>query len=151
MKKHLLIASLICVTTNVPAYAVVKCISLSANHTCTFSNPQFAYLRQPDWSVTCKRSANDTTGTNVTGIAICSNTIGNSVGQTATDLDLSSSAIDMYNIYCWCKMNNPAVSRWVYANKYNTGATCANSCANRCAYSTGNFSFKTSIFNNLSD
>ena len=37
--------------------------------------------------------------------------------------------------YCWCRMRHPFMSNWVLRGVNNSGAPCAPSCANNCAYS----------------
>lgn len=99
----------------------------------------------------------------VSGISVCSSTTKNSVGTiVATDaqaavLDseyLAQTGIGLgdtelnTNYHCWCKMENPGTSKWIYVRTVNyggsVGARCSDICVNDCARdvrdnSSGNF------------
>ncbi len=96
----------------------------------------------------------------VSGISVCSSTTKNSVGTiVATDaqaavLDseyLAQTGIGLgdtelnTNYHCWCKMENPGTSKWIYVRTLNYGGTrCSDICVNDCARdvrdnSSGNF------------
>ena len=140
MKKHLLIAGLLCVATIPPAAAVTKCVKLTSSTTCYNSNGDHG---QSNWSVTCG-------GVSVQGVAFCGSQDGGSVGATSTAVTISTTSDD--NKYCWCKMVSPAVSRWVFDHADASAYTCADSCAINCAYRPqGVASFRSALFSNLSD
>ena len=140
MKKHLLIAGLICVATIPPAMAVTKCVKLNSSTTCSSSSGAY---RQSNWSATCG-------GVSIQGVAFCGSQDGGSAGAT-TDAVTTSSTSDN-NKYCWCKMVSPAVSRWVFNYASASAGSCANSCATYCASDArSSASFRSALFSNLSD
>ena len=140
MKKHLLIAGLICAAAIPPAFAVTKCVKLNSSTTCsTYSSA----TGQSNWSATCD-------GVSVQGVAFCGSQDGVSIGAT-TDAVTTSTTSDN-NKYCWCKMVSPAVSRWVFSGAYTLAGRCAYACADDCAIFARHFaSFRSALFSNLSD
>ncbi len=140
MKKHLLIAGLICMATIPPVSAVTKCVKLSSSTTC--SNYSGA-TSQSNWSVTCG-------GVSVQGVAFCGSQSGGSQGATSTTVTISSTVDN--NKYCWCRMISPAVSQWVFYSEYESHRVCASDCAQYCAYYGLTFAaFRSALFSNLSD
>ena len=139
MKKHLLIAGLICMATIPPAVAVTKCVKLSLSTTCSSSSGEYA---QSNWSATCGDVP-------IQGIAFCGSQNGGSTGAT-TDAITNNSADNKK--YCWCKMVSPAVSRWVLSSTISLGSSCAHYCARYCAnYAANTASFRSAMFGSLSD
>ncbi len=142
MKKHLIIAGIICSATIPPAYAVTKCVKLTSSTTCTSSS---GALGQSNWSATCG-------GIEIQGVAFCGSQDGGSEGKTSETVTTSPASADNKN--CWCKMVSPAVSSWVF---YESSGVSAGSCATTCAYScaTGagqtNSAFRSALFSGLSD
>ncbi|MCQ2581759.1 MAG: hypothetical protein MJ170_02135 [Alphaproteobacteria bacterium] len=68
------------------------------------------------------------TGDKVTGIASCNSTKGTIRGEyTITEFSQSDTGI-----YCWCKMTEPAVSRWVFEGIRDDEIYCASICADAC-------------------
>ena len=140
MKKHLLIAGLICMATIPPAVAVTKCVKLNSSTTCSTSSGEYG---QSNWSATCG-------GVSIQGVAFCGSQDGGSTGAT-TDAVTTSSTSDN-NKYCWCKMVSPAVSSWVFYGDRGSASNCARLCARICAsYAASNASFRSALFSNLSD
>ena len=139
MKKHLIIAGIICAASIPPAYAVTKCVKLTSSTTCNpGSNNGVA-----DWSATCG-------GIAIQGVAFCGSQDGGSVGTKSENVTTSSTSDD--NKYCWCKMVSPAVSRWVFFNARTSAGICLNSCANGCAFiAQVDASFRSVLFSGLSD
>ena len=138
MKKHLIIAGIICAVTIPPAAAVTKCVKLTSSTTCI--NPS-AELRQSNWSATCG-------GIEIQGVALCGSQNGGSPGKTSETVKISS--ISDNNTHCWCKMVSPAVSSWVYRNMSSNN--CAYGCASSCAgYVQGLSAFRSGLFSGLSD
>ncbi len=143
MKKHLIIAGIICVASIPSAYAVTKCVKLSSSTTCSYVNPGNYVV---DWTSNCKSSG---TSVAISGISQCSSTSGSSTGQKATSLEISGGTDDKY---CWCKMVSPAVSTWVFDNGLGSAANCAINCAYACAGDVASFaSFRSALFSGLSD
>ena len=140
MKKHLIIAGIICVASIPPAYAVTKCVKLTSSTTCSYVNPGTSVV---DWTSNCTSSG---TSVAISGISQCSSTSGSSIGQKATALEISGGTDDKY---CWCKMVSPAVSSWVFRGSMSS---CANDCATRCANLAAlSASFRSALFSGLSD
>ena len=140
MKKHLLIASLICVATIPPAMAVTKCVKLTPSTTCTSHSGAFG---QSNWSATCG-------GIEIQGVAFCGSQNGGSVGATSEKVTTSSTSDDNKN--CWCKMVSPAVSSWVFNVSAESAGACAYLCAYNCAARALNISdFRSGLFVGLSD
>ena len=140
MKKHLLIAGLICMVIIPPASAVTKCVKLSSSTTC--SNSSYSGL---DWNATCKTN---NTNVSVNGIAGCSSK-GGSRGNISANLLIDPTAD--YNNNCWCKMTSPATSQWTFAYSFSSGGDCLTSCSYYCVFSFGYDDFRTRMFGSLSD
>ena len=142
MKKHLIIAGIICAASIPPAYAVTKCVKLTPSTTCTSS---YGATGQSNWSATCG-------GIKIQGVAFCGSQKGGSAGATTESVTTSSNPDN--NKYCWCKMVSPAVSSWVFYNYPSTTAgVCATTCAYGCALGAGqtNSAFRSALFSGLSD
>ena len=145
MKKHLIIAGIICAASIPPAYAVTKCVKLTSSTTCTRSS---GAIGQSNWSATCG-------GIEIQGVAFCGSQNGGSVGTKSETVTTSSTSDD--NKYCWCKMVSPAVSSWVFLNLSNASAVrCAYYCASSCAnystyYAQSGSAFRSAMFSGLSD
>ncbi len=146
MKKHLLIAGLMCVAIIPPAAAVTKCVALNPNNTTCTYNQNFNTL---DWSANCTANGKNV---KITGVAGCSSQYGGTTGEASATISTSSNVND--NKYCWCKMTSPAVSQWVYFYFYMgpSATSCAERCATDCSNAlNGNVYFMNAMFNNLSD
>ena len=143
MKKHLLIAGLICVATIPPAMAITKCVKLTSSTTCTYVNPGNNIV---DWTSNCTTNG---TSIAISGVSQCSSTSGSSAGQTATSLEVSGGTDDKY---CWCRMISPAVSSWVFSGNHYSASNCTYNCADHCvpngAYDAP---FRSAMFGSLSD
>ena len=138
MKKHLIIAGIICVASIPPAYAVTKCVKLTPSTTCTTSSGNGS-----NWSATCG-------GIEIQGVAFCGSQDGGSTGTKSETVTTSSNSDDNKN--CWCKMVSPAVSSWVFSYSYPYAGTCATSCAGYCASRAQLASvFRSGLFSGLSD
>lgn len=138
MKKHLLIAGLICLTTIPPATAVTKCVKLSSSTSCSNYSSNGS-----NWYATCG-------GIEIQGVAFCGSHNGGSTGATSTTVTTSSTSDN--NKYCWCKMVSPAVSHWVYSISYASTDDCVNDCVASCAFRAKSLmSFRSGLFSNLSD
>ncbi len=139
MKKHLIIAGIICAASIPPAYAVTKCVKLTPSTTCKSSS---GATGQSNWSVTCG-------GIEIQGVAFCGSQNG-SYGAKSETVTTSSTSDD--NKHCWCKMVSPAVSSWVFSYSYPYAGTCATSCAGYCASRAQLVSvFRSGLFSGLSD
>ena len=138
MKKHLIIAGIICAASIPPAYAVTKCVKLTPSTTCTSSS---GTAGQPNWSATCG-------GIEIQGVALCGSQSASSPGKTSETVNISSNSEN--NKHCWCKMVSPAVSSWVYRNM--ASGSCAYGCASSCAdFAQGLSAFRSGLFSGLSD
>ncbi len=140
MKKHLIIAGIICAASIPPASAVTKCVRLSSSTTCV---RPYGSTGQSNWSATCG-------GIEIQGVAFCGSQKGGSYGAKSETVTTSSTSDD--NKHCWCKMVSPAVSSWVFSYSYPYAGTCATSCAGYCASRAQLASvFRSGLFSGLSD
>ncbi len=140
MKKHLIIAGIICVASIPPAYAVTKCVRLSSSTTCV---RPYGSTGQSNWSATCG-------GIEIQGVAFCGSQKGGAMGIKSENVTTSSTSDN--NKHCWCKMVSPAVSSWVFGYSYPYAGTCATSCAGYCASRAQLASvFRSGLFSGLSD
>ncbi len=74
-------------------------------------------------------------GTSLSGISSCAANSNGSSGDILSEPINTENASD--NLYCYCKLSEPAESSWVLAWKYSkaTGTSgCPVKCANQCAY-----------------
>jgi hypothetical protein len=53
--------------------------------------------------------------------------------EYAAQAGVGESALATNQIYCWCKMENPAASPWVFAMNRNNSSGCASNCAVLCS------------------
>ena len=139
MKKHLIIAGIICVASIPSAYAVTKCVKLTSSTTCTGPSGNGS-----NWSATCG-------GIEIQGVAFCGSQNGVLAGTKSENVTTSSTSDN--NKYCWCKMVSPAVSRWVF---YPADTLLAGYCTHSCAYlcatgAQGNSALRSALFSGLSD
>ena len=140
MKKHLIIAGIICAASIPPAYAVTKCVKLTSSTTCTSVSGAFG---QSNWSATCG-------GIEIQGVAFCGSQNGGSMGTKSEKVTTSSTSDDNKN--CWCKMVSPAVSSWVFNTSTESAGACAYLCAYNCAgRAQSQSAFRTPLFSGLSD
>lgn len=140
MKKHLIIAGIICAASIPPAYAVTKCVKLTSSTTCTSSS---GAAGRSNWSATCG-------GIEIQGVAFCGSQEGGSVGTKSENVTTSSTSDN--NKHCWCKMVSPAVSSWGFSYSYASASTCAINCAANCAdRARYNAFFRSGLFSGLSD
>ena len=139
MKKHLIIAGIICAASIPPAYAVTKCVKLTSSTAwCTNDSGSGS-----NWSMTCD-------GIEIQGVAFCGSQDGDSMGTKSETVTTSLTSDDNRN--CWCKMVSPAVSSWVYSRGYADAGSCAFDCAYVCANRAAGYStFQSALFSGLSD
>ena len=140
MKKHLIIAGIICSATIPPATAVTKCVNLSADTKCTTSS---IVSYDADWTATCN-------GVQIQGVVypgvVKSGAIAGSVADSTGPASESSAAT------CYCKIISPVVSRWVIGHPNASSDACAGWCGRIIVDTEGNGNaFRTAIFSNLSD
>ena len=138
MKKHLIIAGIICAASILPAYAVTKCVKLTSSTTCTNASGSGS-----NWSATCG-------SIEIQGVAFCGSQDGGSAGTKSETVTTSLTSDD--NKHCWCKMVSPAVSSWVLSHSTSSAGYCARYCATICADGARyNASFWSALFSGLSD
>ena len=138
MKKHLIIAGIICAASIPPVYAVTKCVKLTSSTTCTTYSGTGS-----NWSATCG-------GIAIQGVVFCGSQKGGSKGETSETVTTSTTSDD--NKYCWCKMVSPAVSSWVFNRSLSSAGYCAGNCAYYCAYDARyNSDLRSALFSGLSD
>ena len=136
MKKHLIIAGIICAASIPPAYAVTKCVKLTSSTTCTSPSGNGS-----NWSVTCG-------GIEIQGVAFCGSQDGGTMGAISENVTTSTDD----NKCCWCKMVSPAVSSWVFSHSSTSAGNCTKNCAYNCAYYARSYAaFRPGLFSGLSD
>ena len=133
MTKKILV-SLFAILVSAAAYAATKGVALGPTTTCrsnyTGNSSYNAEPGQSDWGASCT-AANGST-INVRGVGLCGSDAGVSSG-TAVDSVQVSGAVES-NQFCYCKIFQPVVSRWVFAKKHEQSAgDCAYWCQNTCA------------------
>ena len=144
MKSKIIIAGLVGAIVTSPSLAVVQCVSLNSDMTCS---PDGIYTDSLDWAATC--TANNARIT-VVGVTACSATQGTSVGQVSETLETDSAP--SANKYCWCKMTSPVVSQWVYSGNGSSEADCITGCGQFCVSAMQSKSaFRAGIVSNLSN
>ncbi len=139
MKKHLIIAGIICAASIPPVYAVTKCVKLTPSTTCKSS---YGATDQSNWSANCG-------GIEIQGVAFCGSQDGGSMGTKSENVTSSRDN----NKYCWCKMVSPAVSSWVF---YKVSGMYADECPYLCPLYCANVvkanpPFRSALFSGLSD
>ncbi len=107
-----------------PALAVQKCVALNDEPDMTWCYNGGTNFGDVNWGNACDVFTGTTIS--VSGVSACSD---QPDGEPISWLTVSDNATD--NIYCWCMMTEPAVSKWVFAGK-NT-ANCLYSCGYTCA------------------
>lgn len=126
-----LLASILVIIFTISANA-----ALNSDSTCIGSQVP----GQGEWTMTC-----DTTP--IVGVGVCSSDT-DEIGETA-DMIVTTGDPDK-NLYCWCKMNMPESSPYVYANGYGTAELCLDYCANLCVLFAGeDASFRSRLFSNF--
>lgn len=129
-----------------PSASRVKCVSLTSSTVCT-GLAATDYSR--DWNGICG-------GAMVSGIAACGyidSLEGPAIGSLQTKVDFVHNPEDLYHVECWCRMTIPALSPWVYAGRVTNDLSedsCNMGCAQLCAESLTNTSFKAGLFGNMS-
>lgn len=130
-------------TSDCPLDPVTKCI-ITEPAGCD------SYSFASNWYMNCSDPE-----TFITGVAFCSSfqdTSPDGSDAIQTTLPVSSNPND--NKYCWCKMTNPAVSKWVSSFQVFVSGygQCAANCAEACAGHAVNDSlFRELLWSNLSD
>lgn len=144
MKKHLIIAGIICAVIIPPAGAVTKCVKLSSSTTCDTGDGTSGNVV---FNAKCTTSG---TSVDVQVIGTLSSTRGTREGEIKDSIKETNSAPSSSNqMYCWCKMINPAVSKWVYTDSITDSSyNCSAQCSRYLAF---NDVFRTAMFSNLSD
>ena len=145
MKKLLTLTALGAILA-APVHAVQKCVALDASSTTCTSTPTAG---NADWSATCTTNG---TSVPIKGIAMCSNQKADATYGTSDAITTISSATDTTNLYCWCKMVEPAVSSWVFISPYTSAGDCARACSVGCAGNAGGiFAFRSALFGSLAN
>lgn len=158
MRKHLIIAGIICSVTMPSAYAisvapvggtgVTKCVKLNTSTSCVSLSTN---NNSSNWKATCRTG---TTAVPVQGVAVCASTGGS---QFSTQTELTVSNTDSQNKHCWCKLTSPAVSDWVKTTGPNgspSSLDCRYVCSSSCAGAmedTPDDKFIIAMFGTLSD
>ena len=145
MKKLLILTTVVAMLA-APAIAVQKCVALDSSTTTCRSTVRSG---NADWSATCTTNG---TSVPIKGIAMCSNQKADAQYGTSDAITTVSSATDTTNIYCWCKMVEPAVSSWVFLNTTASAGGCAYNCSSLCGTAARTLSsFLSALFGSLAN
>ena len=114
-------------------------------------------LSKGTWRLDFINSSDSTKTFTINGSAICSSVVPTSavIGNISADskqLEIqqtySTSFVSGGNgKYCYCKMTDPAISKWVYSAYTASLATCIKNCATKCAIAGGANESQTSFRN----
>ncbi len=111
------------VLLSVPAYAIQKCIALNTSTACQNITPEQYHT---DWGSNCN-------GIAIRGVSVCGHKDGGNADNRAVDsVWISSNPYE--NTDCFCKIVQPVVSRWVFAEPNdNNASNCLQYCPLACA------------------
>lgn len=134
----------ICLLTFNQAFAAVNCIALTPETSCTLVKPEEG---QSDWSADCN-------GINIKAVSACGHVDKSSFTPESgwiTESVRRSGNVEE-NTDCFCKMVQPAVSRWVYYKTHITAGDCSWWCSNACAGAMAESAeFRASVLGELYD
>ncbi len=88
----------------------------------------------------------------VFGIATCITTPSSSPTDNLIDTDTGDVVTggERTGKYCWCQMNHPVKSRWVFRGAYGSVDDCRSDCANNCGFYVRHYSgFRGSVFGSV--
>lgn len=117
-----------------PVRAADKCVPLTRSYPITTCTATTNTVGTADWTAVCETTGTPlgtVSGIAISGVAGCSN---QGTGPMVSD-NITTSTDESENIYCWCKMTSPVVSRWVRAGVQGTDTfvVCMSDCARYCA------------------
>ncbi len=88
----------------------------------------------------------------VWGIATCITTPSSSPTDNLIDTDTGDVVTggERTGKYCWCQMNHPVKSRWVFRGAYGSVGECRSDCAYYCGHIVqSHSSFRRSVFGSV--
>jgi hypothetical protein len=145
-KKHRFLRFVTCfivLVFSASAYAAaVKCIAMNSSSTCVNTYNQDGYNAEPgqsDWGSKCG-------SVYVHGVSACGKNPNQSIGWVTDSVSLDGDVSK--NTACFCKLVQPVVSRWVYAENRSTAGDCAWWCQNACAGKLNDTSGTNQTFHN---
>ena len=107
---------------SVPAYAIQKCIALNTSTKCTEITPEEYHT---DWGSNCS-------GIAIRGVSVCGHYEGGKEDNRAVQSVWISGDVGQ-NRACFCKIVQPVVSSWTYAETQPDAWRCAQYCPKACA------------------
>lgn len=110
------------VLLSVPAYAIQKCIALNTSTACQNITPETFHT---DWGSNCN-------GIAIRGVSVCGHENGGGENNRAVDSVWISGDAGQ-NKACFCKIVQPVVSRWTWAETQPSAWDCAQYCPMACA------------------
>ncbi|MFQ6729861.1 MAG: hypothetical protein ACLRFK_02295 [Alphaproteobacteria bacterium] len=122
-----IIISLFIIFASVASYAATKCIALSPSTICNDAYGKDglnAEAGQSDWGSNCGDIY-------VHGVALCGKNPNQATGWVTDSVSMDGDVSK--NTACFCKIVQPVVSRWVFAENRTTAGDCAYWCQNACA------------------
>ena len=139
------LVGMMCVTVS---NAATKCVAIGVDSDCSAGETQQG---QTDWGATCG------SGVVVHGVSVC--------GSWEEGRDLNgvlhkesiryNSGTSAGNTSCFCKMIQPVVSRWIFAEEFHdengeaSSLRCTKYCAATCAGKIGNKSTNADFYNQI--
>ena len=101
--------------------ALRQCVNLNASMVCSGS---ISCYNVSDCVIDCGVEE-------VRFVGQCASTSGVADSSVVDGLQVSDTVSE--NMYCWCMMVQPVVSKWVLRYNYGSGGTCLTYCARGCA------------------
>ncbi len=149
MKKF--ISASIVILTALPAIAATRCVP-STFVECDVSVDTMdafgLHSSNSNWYSVCIKG-NETSldqATVIKGVFLCAADSGNH-GDAAIAPDAGDYSHDNQ---CWCKMIQPAISKWIYYGRVTGDTPCDSFCASRCSDGfTWDNAFRNAFFSNL--
>ncbi len=104
----------------------------------------------------------DKGATAINGVGVCSTVSGANMADVATSAQALTLAKNYTNQvtssgtadgqYCWCKMEQPGESAWLYLTDYKDTSKCENECTYKCmdTVASNAYNFRTSMYATIS-
>ena len=142
--KKLFVFSILTMFITCAVNAATKCIAMGTESTCTSETIDNG---QTDWGAVCG-------DVSIHGVAVCGSwSEGRDLNGVLHKKSVRFDSNTAGNTSCFCKIVQPVVSRWVFAEEFfdeggqTSGYRCTQYCAATCAGKLGNKSANAEFFN----